>query len=527
MSMQDQAGPIQQAADAPVYFRVFFYLACIAFLYLHLFILPVTPIYYESDQVNLLNDAKRFAEGEMIYRDFFEFIFPGSHTFFAFLILIFGPKYWIMNVAILGHGLVAVYLGVLISRKLFSDPYTAYLPSAIFLFFGFRWFGIDGEHRMFSPLFVYLAILALLTVRNARTVAIAGVCCALTSFITQQRGFLVATGVGLFLFLEFVVINRDWRQFLKLGAVLSVAFLGVFLTLISPYALLTGPEKFFTDTILFIKAYASDPNTNSFLTYFTTLEKIRSLGTVWFGLTIFYTLLIPLVYLVAMAVAFLKGRREGFAAVAPVLVVCFVGFFVSGATTGPNVFRLFQVAVPATITLLWLINLTGFLNGRLARTAIVLLAGLGLALGARVQAAWDAKSLDTASGRIAFLSPVIRERYEWLLERTQPGDMVYETYNAHVNFPLGLKNPTRMSILLNTGYSPPEHVAWAIEDLKRSRPKYIIWDGAWTDEVLSMSEGERLRPLYDLLLDNYRPVKYFTPYDGRKMEMWERVEAAQ
>ena len=133
--------------DVSLKFKVLFYLACFAFLYLHLFILPATPIYYESDQINLLNDAKRFAEGEIIYRDYFEFIFPGSHTFFAFLIFVFGPKYWLMSVAVIGQAMLAVYLGVLISRRLFPEPVITYLPSAIYLFFGFRWFGLDGEHH--------------------------------------------------------------------------------------------------------------------------------------------------------------------------------------------------------------------------------------------------------------------------------------------------------------------------------------------------------------------------------------------
>lgn len=503
-------------------FKVLFYLACFAFLYLHLFILPATPIYYESDQVNLLNDAKRFAEGEIIYRDYFEFIFPGSHTFFAFLILIFGPKYWLMSAAILGQGMLAVYLGVLISRRLFPEPLLTYLPSAVYLFFGFRWFGLDGEHRMFSPLFAYLAILVLLAGRNLKTVALSGLFCALTSYVTQQRGFLVAGAIGAFLLIEWGFVKRDWGSFLKYSTVLLIVFLGGLLLLISPYALSTGPAKFFNDTILFIRAYASDPNTNSLLTYTNTLVKIRSLGLIMFGMTIFYSLLIPLVYLVVLVLAARNGKREGFSGVSGIVIVSLVGLFLSAATTGPNVFRLFQVAIPATVALAWLIRQTGKLTPAIARYIIVALACLGLFLGVRVQTAWDAKTLDTASGKLSFLSPIVRERYEWLLQHAEPGDLVYETYNSHVNFPLGLKNPTRMSILLNTGYSPPEHVRWAVEDLKRTKPRYIIWDGAWNAEMEGLREGERLRPVFDLIRSEYHLVATFTPYDGRQMEMWEQ-----
>jgi len=508
--------------DVSLTFKVLFYLACFAFLYLHLFILPAIPIYYESDQVNLLNDAKRFAEGEIIYRDYFEFIFPGSHTFFALLIYLFGPKYWLMSAAILGQGLLAVYLGVLISRRLFANPVITYLPSAIYLFFGFRWFGLDGEHRMFSPLFAYLAILVLLAGRNLKAIALAGFFCALTSFVTQQRGFLVAGAIGAFLFIEFGIVRREWGSFLKYCAVLMFAFLGGLLLLISPYALSTGPEKFFSDTILFIRAYASDPNTNSLNTYLSTLFKIKSLGMIMFGMSVFYSVLIPLIYLVVIVLSARKGKRDGFPSVAGILIVSLIGLFLSAATTGPNVFRLFQVAIPATIALVWVISQTRKLTPAMAKLAIVSLACLGLFLGIRVQSAWDAQTLDTASGRLAFLSPVVQERYEWLLRNADPNDLVYETYNSHVNFTLGLKNPTRMSILLNTGYSPPEHVRWAVEDLKRSKPRYIIWDGAWNKEMDDLGEGEKLRPVFDLIRANYHLAATFTPYDGRQMEMWER-----
>ena len=77
--------------------NVVFFVLAFCFLYLHLFIFPATPIYYENRPRWLLNDAKRMVEGEIIYRDFFEFVFPGSHTLYALFIAIFGPKYWIAN----------------------------------------------------------------------------------------------------------------------------------------------------------------------------------------------------------------------------------------------------------------------------------------------------------------------------------------------------------------------------------------------------------------------------------------------
>ena len=164
---------------------VVFFLLAFCFLYLHLFIIPATPIYYEMDHVALLNDAKRMVGGEIIYRDFFEFVFPGTHSLYAAFIAIFGPKYWIANFLILAHGLASAAICVAFGRHLFGRTAYSYLPAAIYLYFGFRWLGIDGEHRMFSPIFGYLAVLVLLKGRTLPRVALAGFFCALSSFFTS------------------------------------------------------------------------------------------------------------------------------------------------------------------------------------------------------------------------------------------------------------------------------------------------------------------------------------------------------
>jgi hypothetical protein len=521
MSFTGDSTEVIDNARVRLRYDMLFYAACFLFLYLHLFAFPATPFYYEQDHVNLLNDAKRMVEGEFIYRDFFEFLFPAAHIFYAGLLYVFGPRYVILNLVIIAHGMIAAYMGVQISRRLFSDTFTAYLPSALFIFFGFRWFGLDGEHRMLSPLFIYLAILILIPSRSVFRIAAAAVSCAMATLFTNQRGFLAAAAFGLMLLIEFGFIERNWSRFFKLSVTFIAAFAATITLFLLPFIATAGWDRFFQDTVLFLLSYAQDPETNSLHTYFLTITKILSLGNVVTVLTLFYTLLIPFVYLVGVIVVVIRGRRRSGWDLA-VLSICLVGLFSVG-TTGPNVMRLYQVSLPALIVFVWLLFKSRLLTPTFARYAVLGLAIFGLLLAGRLQTAWDTRVLDTASGRLVFLSPVIGERYEWLLQHTRPGDVVYETYNSHVNFPLGLRNPSRMSILLNSDYSPPEHVAWAIEDLKRLPPKYIIWDGAWTPEMSQLADGERLKPFYNFMTANYHRVVGFTPYDGREREIWERI----
>lgn len=501
-----------------------FYGACFVFLYLNLFYLPAVPIFNEADHLNLLNDAKRITEGEVIYRDFFEFVFPGAPALYALLMTVFGPKYWLLNAVILIHGMLAAYLGEKISRQVISDSVIAYLPSAIFLFFGFRWLGGDGEHRMISPLFAYLAVLLLIRERTSARLILAGIACAFASFFSQQRGVLVAAAIVIFLFAEFGLVKRDWRRFLRNSFLLGTAFVGGLAVLTLPFVVMAGADSFFDSTFAFLLKYVQDPDTNSLRTYLTTLTKIRSQGTMIFIVSLFYSALIPGIYFIVFAVAAFQRRRSMAAVPGGMLLLCVVGLLLSLGSSGPNVARLFQVALPALVALVWLVSKTRFLNDRVSRIAIASLAVIGIALGIRLQTAPDSRTVDTPSGKLVFLSAAVRERYEWLSENAAEDDLVYETYNSHVNFPLGLRNPSRLSILLNSGYSPPEHVRWAIDDLKRTNPRYIIWDGTWTREIAEDPERQRLEPFYRFLTSNYRRVKSFTPYDGREREVWERAD---
>lgn len=502
-----------------------FFVAAFVFLYLHLFLLPATPFFYEGDQVALLNDSKRMLDGEVLYRDIFEFTFPGGPTFYYLLMSVFGPKYWIVNAAIMVHGLAAAFLGLYIGRRVIGDSLYAYLPSAVFLFFGFRWYGLDGEHRMFSPIFAMLALALILAERSLPRIVAAGISCAIASYFTQQRGLVVVAAIGLFLFIEFAVRVRAWREFVVRAAALSLSYIAALFLLVLPNLISAGGSTFVQSTIVFLVSYIEDPATNSFHTYLGTLQKISEFGITMTVVAGLYYVLVPFIYLAAFVFIWSKRKTLTFNEIAGLMLTCFVGIFLAAGTPGPNAGRLFQISLPALIAAAFLIRRL-IPNFRIVpAVTLVSLVCFGLLVGIRLQTAWQYGILSTPSGRLVFLSPVIQERYTWMMEHTVPGDSVYETYNAHVNFPLYLKNPSKVSILLNSGYSPPAHVAQAIEDLKRSNTKYIIWDGAWTPEMKDQADEEKLKPFFLYLTTNYRLIQTFTPYDGRIREVWEKTAA--
>ena len=162
-------------------------------------------------------ESGRLLQGDVIYRDFFEFTFPGTQALYASIFFLFGQKYWILPAVILGIGVS--YAGALlltISKRITIGP-LAYMPALIFIFFGYRWFGLDGTHRMLSPIFILLAIWVLLREQNLWHLAAAGIFCALASFFTQQRGIAAFIAISTFVCLDAFFQRRKLKRTIPVG----------------------------------------------------------------------------------------------------------------------------------------------------------------------------------------------------------------------------------------------------------------------------------------------------------------------
>jgi hypothetical protein len=501
---------------------IFFFIGCV-FIYLHLFILPATPIFYEEDHLYFLHDAWRMYEGEAIYRDFFQIMFPGGQLLYLLLFYIFGTKFWIVNAVIFLQASAHVLLALGISKRIFGSSWRAYLPPSLYLFFGFRWFGIDGTHRVLSPLFIYLAVFVLLKSRSLRRIAIAGALCGLSSFFTQQRGLLAIGAIAVFLFYEAVKNRKFGKNLLVSELVLMISF-GLTLTiLILPFIISAGPQTFFDYTFFFIRNYVQD-STGNYLSYFNNVRQIFEQGILISAVTVFYCALIPLVYLISFFYLLRRKYNSEVKAKSEIFLITLVGFFLTLGTFAPNPYRFFQIVIPALIVLVWLISQLKIKSESVIRAAVVGLIILGMALAFRLQTNWEKNILASRTGNIVFLSPVVLERYKWLSENTVENEYVFEVYQCAVNFVLQLRNPTQVTFLLNTGYTPVWQVTQSIENLERKKPRFIIWDGAWTRELETIEEGEHLGPLYDYLRQNYELKKEFTPYNNREMQLWERKQ---
>lgn len=490
-----------------------FLLIAAVYLYFHLFVLPATPIFHEEDHLYFIQDAWRMYRGEALYKDFFEYTFPGTQVLYLGLLYLFGTKFWVINAVIFLQGFSISLICLAIGKHLFGKSWNVYLPAALFLFFGFRWFGIDGSHRMLSPIFFLLAILILLPSQNRKRLVLAGIFCAFSSYFTQQRGFLVIGAIGIYVIIEAIKNKTGFKKWFLDEAILSVSFLLTLFLLILPFIISAGAERFFDYTIVYIRYYVQEPTAN-YGAYGIVFQRILEQGWFMSANMFFYYALIPLVYLVCFVYLWRKKYESG------VLLIALVGASLAIGTFAPTPPRLFQICMPGLIIFVWLLYQIKIKSGWVAKGAVFALIILGAVLTFRLQMNWEKLYLETPTGRIAFLSPVTLERYKWINENTEPGEYVFEVYQCAVNFPLQVPNPTEMTFLLDNGYTPQWQVARALENLKEKNPRFIIWDGKWNKEREERKPDDHLAPLYDYLREKYILEKAFTPYSKREMQVW-------
>ncbi len=495
--------------------NVAFFSVCGLFVYSFLFKFPLTPFLRDADQSIFIYEAERILNGDVMYRDFFQFTFPGTQAFYAGLFSVFGVRYWIVALVTLLIALVTAWLMVKIAERFLPSP-LSYFPALLYIFFGFRWFGLDGSHRMFSPIFILLAVLLLMRSRSAISLVATGVCLGACSFFTQQRGFVVFAAIIAFLFIERIWDAAKWRVFWRQTIVIGASFGLSLVLLMAPFVVAAGIETFFSAAFVYPFKYYSYGHPNSFGVFFIDLQKAFTINS--------YSDLIEIGPVVLLCILVKKRSIDWNAWRHPALV-SFVGLFLTLSTTAPNQFRLFQISGTSTIALIWLFDraVNSFaIKKKIVTVASVVLLLLGAAQAIRVQTYWQTVSLNTPSGHLAAIESPLSRRYEWLLKNTKPGDYIFEVYEPFVYLPLGLKNPTRFSQIWPNGYTPPEQIEEVIRDLTARPPQFILWDNDYLPTGNLREEGDHTGPLADFVHANYRPVGEIYEMDGRPVQVWEK-----
>ncbi len=500
--------------------------AAAVFIWLLQFKFPATPFFLENDQLIFIYEGWRMSLGDVIYRDLFQFTFPGTQSVYAVLIFLFGSKFVILNATVVVLGAAHCYLLVRIAKRVIDGP-LAYLPAVVFVFFGMRWFGLDGSHRMFSPLFVLAAVLVALVAKKVSRFVLAGGLCGAASFFTQQRGLVAAVGLCIFIMADGWFGSPKWELTAKKMLAVAVGFASALAVLCLPFIIAAGPKNFFASTILYPQRYyAYDPN-NRFAVVLHDIAAVQNIGSIsdaiYSAAILMYLLVLPLAC-VAFLIAML-AKKPKWAEIRNIVLVAVVGAALIFTTIAPLSSRLFGVSGLALVVLFWLVRsgLKDLARSRIAIAALILpLLLLGASQVYRLQTSSGHVMLSTPTGTLAASSSPQTGRYVFLSENTSPGEPFFEVYEPFIYFPLQLRNPTRYGQIWQTDYTRPEHVAEVVKDLSASKPKFLLWDNGYDLPPEDRQPGDHTGPLAEFVKHNYRPLGPIYDINGRPIQIWER-----
>lgn len=499
-----------------------------AFAYLLVFKLPAVPFLMEGDHLIFLYDADRMLRGDAMYRDFFQFTFPGGQVVYYFLMLIFGAKYWLLSAVIVAIAAALAYLTLRIS-DLAIEGTASFLPAIVLIFFGFRIYGIDGSHRMMSPVFILLALLFVARRSTVAAVAASGISCAAASFFTQQRGIIAVAAVAVFLAVESFSAGGPFRELVKKEIALAATFIIGLGAMLAFFLYSAGPDTFYRSTIEYPALYYRFHELNSYGVFWLDLAKTFDPATgsqITAKLAaIFYSFIVPAVPVVFFAVyLFRRGRHRWPYWRVPMLLAIASALLFLG-TTAPSQNRIYQVSAPSLILLFWL--LARWLKERprfelFAAAAVGGLLLLGAFQAVRMQTHWPHVEFDLPAGRVAAIDGPVADRYRWLAQNTRPGDHFFELAEPFIYFPLQLRNPTRIPAVFMTELSRPEHIADVLNGLELHKPRYILWENQYIRPHGQRASGDHTGPLSDYVNANYQPVGEPYIVDGRETQIWER-----
>jgi hypothetical protein len=491
-------------------------LACFAFLicYLRSFALPNTPILLWGDQLGFATKGTRILAGEIPYRDYFEFVTPGTALVYGLLFRVFGVSVWMPNLVMGFLAATMALLMTLCARRVVRGGFIL-LPGLLLV--GFVLYGsLDATHHWFSTVAVMAAVWVLFDGSSFGRVAVAGGLCGLAASFTQTKG--VAVTVGLVIYLVWQARREGWRssECWRRCFVLCGAALGVFIAVNGPFVLVAGIERWVESVIIFPARYFRSVSSNA-LSGFWFEFKARRGGMKWIFFPFMYVG-VPMVYAAFFAVVWRRGKVDRGEPWDKLMLVAIAGVAML-AVIAPSlsIRRISTVSPPAMILLGWLLSRRGKMLS--AAAGVLGVASVGAALGLGVQMQMRPGSyLELPVGRVVIPDRGVYEVYGWMAEHTRPGQWYFGLPPLYL--PLGLRNPTPLEAPAPGEFSRPEQIALAVEGIEERRVPLMVLRPAMYVPHLLGDKGDHLQPFQDYLYGHYRRTKVFSTGD----EVWERLD---
>jgi hypothetical protein len=230
-----------------------------------LLLLGVTVVYLAAlphnlglvDESDFLYEARRVADGEVLYRDIFEWVTPLSWYVMAAVYWLFGTDMGVARMAMaVVHGVtvIAIYLAcraVQVRTSLAAAVALAFVAVC------------QPPWPYASPHWFSTCVTALLFLlclsprwRHARWCFVLGVVNGILIGVQQQKGSVMAAGVAVLLLLVHLTDQRfgpaeSWRQLGGRMAAFAAGVLLIVVPLLAPFVVLAGPGSMFRALVRF------------------------------------------------------------------------------------------------------------------------------------------------------------------------------------------------------------------------------------------------------------------------------------
>jgi hypothetical protein len=446
-----------------------FYFASTLFLYLRTFLLPATPFLTFGDEAHYFLHALRMLHGQLPYRDFFTFIFPGTDLLYVGIFRLLGVHQWLVQGILLVLGLLLSWTVLWISNSVLRGP-SAILAALLFLVFDFN-SALDATHHWWSTLFVMIAVGLLLGGRSQIRILAVGALCGVATLFTQTHGGISFLALALYLGWT----NREDKQSSYLFhelLLLCAPFAAVVIPVVGYYVHLVGFRTMTYWTIYFPVVFFHHVEGNTPITFFQ-VPPVHSAGDLFSLIPYFFIhITVPLIYLLCVFRLIRDKKSMEQKQWRKILLLTFVGIalFIS-IMSAPTFLRLSAVGLPAMILCVWFLDRSTELYRRM-RIILWAAAIISLVYLPMTRQLHPHHIVSLPTGRAAFITDKQCEKTWWLAQHTHPGETFFN--DPPEAFALSLESPGPLDFVTPSEFTRPQQVDALLSSMTDHRTRYIF-----------------------------------------------------
>jgi hypothetical protein len=322
-------------------------------------------------------------------------------------------------------------------------------------------------------------------------------------------------GIGAYLIWERFQTKQSWPTCLKHELLLFLPLLVTWGTLSGYFIAKLGFGQLWYFQVTYVLHYVTTGPNDLSIGSPEVLAWLKRLSGILFLLLL---LTLPIVYALSVwrcqqRLRVRSSRDAVLVDAQRVMLLAFVGaaMYLEVAQS-PNWIRLYCVATPGIILLVWLLAnaLTDTVRGY---ATTVMWTGL---ICIAAHQTWSRQVQQTViedlpAGRIA-TAALSGEKLAWLARHTTPGQLLFEARWVDVYLPLALRNPVFTDMLEGGHNSRPEFVDFSMRQLEAKPVQYIIWAHRLESPAYPFAKFR------EFLTKRYQRVLTFPDQD----EVWER-----